>query len=222
LVWIQEQFSIQQLELEKQNFLLLLKNLNGGNEVMLSQDRFSENFALDRVNSLWTEKQTNDPELQLLVQREEVALQQLSLSKKNFLPNITAGFNHQGVSGEYYSGIYGGVSIPLWSNKNKVKSSEAHYEYQQTYTEVQRQNLHAAFEKKYNEYQFLYQSFEEYYKTLQGLNSEALLLQAYELGEISFMEYYMELKFYREALDTQIQIELQLSQLRAQLLKHQL
>ena len=222
LVWMQEQFSTQKLEVEKQNLLLLLKNLNGGNELTLDQESFSPTFALDSLSSIWADKQSNDPELQILVQQEAIALQQVNLSKKNSLPNITAGFNHQGVSGEYYSGIYGGVSIPLWSNKNKVKASEAHYEYQQTFTDVQQKNVYASFEKQYNEYQLSYQRFKEYQNTLTGLNSEALLFQAYELGEISFMEYYMELKFYREAIDTQIEIELQLSQLKAELLKHQL
>ena len=188
----------------------------------LDQESFSPTFALDSMSSIWADKQSNDPELQLLVQKEVIALQQVNLSKKNSLPNITAGFNHQGVSGEYYSGIYGGVSIPLWSNKNKVKASEAHYEYQQTFTDVQQKNVYASFEKQYNEYQLSYQRFKEYQNTLTGLNSEALLFQAYELGEISFMEYYMELKFYREAIDTQIEIELQLSQLKAELLKHRL
>lgn len=222
IAWMQEQFSVQQVELEKQNLLLLLKNLNGGIDISLTQSSITDSFVIAPLDSIWVEKQVKDPVLQLMKQREEVASQQVSISKKNSLPNITAGFNRQGVSGSFYSGIYGGVTIPLWSNKNKVKSAEAHYSYQQTTSNVEAEQAFTEFEKQYNQYQLQLKKLQEYQTTMDGLNSEILLLQAYELGEISYMEYYIELKFYREAIDTQLQLELQLSQLKTELLKHQL
>jgi hypothetical protein len=55
-----------------------------------------------------------------------------------------------------------------------------------------------------------------------NLESEDLLFKAYMLGEYSFMDYYVELQFYRNASDKMLQMEKELQLLQAQLLKHQL
>jgi predicted metal-binding protein len=64
--------------------------------------------------------------------------------------------------------------------------------------------------------------YKEYRKTLNGLESDVLLKEAYELGEFSFMEYYAELQFYQKALDSMLEMENQLHLLKSDLLKHQL
>jgi hypothetical protein len=81
---------------------------------------------------------------------------------------------------------------------------------------------YASFEKQFNDYQILLAKFNDYQSTLSGLNSDKLLLQAYQLGEISFMEYYIELQFYRQAYDAMLEMENQLYQLQADLQKHKL
>jgi hypothetical protein len=65
---------------------------------------------------------------------------------------------------------------------------------------------------KYNEYQI----------TMSNLDSEKILFKAYILGEFSFMDYYVELQFYRNASDKMLQMEKELQLLQARLLKHQL
>jgi len=222
IAWMQEQFKVQQIETNRQNILLLLQNLNGGIEVTLKQPDFTENLNLDEMESIWQNRQLSDPSIKILKLQEEVAHQQIKLSKNQSLPNVTAGFNYQGVSGLNYSGVYGGLSIPLWSNRHKVKAAEARYQYQQSYSSVQLLTAYVDFQKQYNDYQILLSKFQEYQRTLTGLNSDALLLEAYELGEISFMSYYMELQFYRTAFDSMIAMEKQLNQLKADILKHQL
>ena len=57
---------------------------------------------------------------------------------------------------------------------------------------------------------------------MRNLESEKLLLKAYMLGEYSFMDYYVELQFYRKASDKMLIMEKELQLLQAQLLKHQL
>ena len=66
------------------------------------------------------------------------------------------------------------------------------------------------------------EKFHEYQITMGNLDSEQLLFKAYQLGEYSFMDYYLELQFYRTAKDRMLEMEKELQQLQAQLLKHQL
>ena len=64
--------------------------------------------------------------------------------------------------------------------------------------------------------------FNEYQSTMSNLESEKLLFKAYMLGEYSFMDYYVELQFYRNASDKMLQMDKEVQLLQAQLLKHQL
>ncbi|UII31458.1 TolC family protein [Fulvivirga ulvae] len=222
VVWMQEQFKIKQIESDARNVLLQLTNLNGGTAINFSPEDYGISLVLDSKDSVWQEKQAQDPVLKQLKQQEEIAQQSLSLAKNKALPNLTAGYNSQGVAGERFSGIYAGVTIPLWSNRNKVKAAQSHLDFQQTFTSAKILQAYASFEKQYNDYEIMHSRFQEYEATLSGLNSDELLLQAYQLGELSFLQYYMELQFYRQAYDAMLDMQYQLYISQNQLLKHQL
>ena len=149
-------------------------------------------------------------------------MHQVQVQKNKLLPNLTAGFNYQGVMGNNYSGVYGGISIPLWNGRNKVRAAKAQYQYQQSNTESVTTTRHSNFLEQYNQYDLMLRKYREYTITLEGLNSENLLLEAYQLGQISFMDYHVELQFYRQAYDKMLEIEKELHQLKAKLSKHQL
>ncbi len=222
IAWIQEQFKLDILGSDRKKIMIELKNMNGGIELDFAPNDYVGSLIVDDPESLWQEKMQVDPELRILGDQENVAQQQLKLSKNKTLPNLTAGYNYQGVSGSTYSGIYGGISIPLWSSRNTVKAAEANYDYQKSFTQVKTDVLHTKFLGKYEVYQVLLKKYQEYQSTLQSLGSEELLLQAFELGELSFMQYYIELQFYQKALDSMLEMENQLVQSKAELLKHQL
>ena len=222
IAWIQEQFVVEQIETEIRNSLLLLQKLNGGQLVDLDKIHLREETEVESLEMLWQAKMEQDPAMQQLSINESVSQQKIKLEQNKVLPDLTAGYNYQGVSGNNFSGFYGGVSIPLWNSKNKVKAAEAEYEYRQSQTEAVTATLYASFRERYNRYQVTLKKYREYRTTMESLNSEALLLKAFTLGELSFMEYYVELRFYRDALDTMLQMEKELYQLKTELLKHQL
>ena len=222
VAWMQEQFKVSQIEVEQKNLLLLLKNLNGNIALNFNQTGYSNSLFIASVDSVWQKKKELDPEILQLRMEEEIALANVKLNKQKGLPNLTAGFNYQGVANSNYSGVYGGISIPLWSNRNKVKAAKASYNFQQLNTNSQVLRFYSDFEKQYNEYEILLSKFKEYQETLSGLNSDALLLKSYELGEISFMEYYIELKFYQDAMNAMVEMERQLHQQKADILKYKL
>jgi outer membrane protein TolC len=220
--WMQEQFKVQQIKNQKRNELVLLKELNGGNEVVFSQSEYDHALALESLDSLWKDKKMTDPKLATLEQQEKVARQQLKLSKIQTLPDLAAGYNYQGAPSSSFSGLYAGISIPLWNSRNELKAAKTHVRYQESYTQTQTMQSYAQFQKRYNEYQMLLDKLKTYQSTLQDLNSEKLLLESYRLGEISFIEYYMELQFYQQAYDSMLRVENRLNKLKAEILKHQL
>ncbi|GGD96775.1 TolC family protein [Planktosalinus lacus] len=222
VAWIQDQFVVEQLQADIQNQITVLQNLNGGQLLELNKLRVEMPFELQSVETLWNEKLAKDPKLLELHANEATALQNVKLEKNKRLPNIDLGYNYQGVNGNNHSGIYGGLSIPLWNSKNKVKAAQANYEYQQSDSQVAKQHLYAELLQQYNQYQVLLDKYTEYQNTIENLNSEELLFKAYSLGEYSFLEYYMEVQFYRDATGKMLQMEKELQLLQAQLLIHQL
>ncbi|MGB6151304.1 MAG: TolC family protein [Pricia sp.] len=222
IAWIQEQFVVEQIETEIQNILLLLEKLNGGRPIDLDAIGLQEEIEIESLETLWQAKMAQDPALLQLKLGESVSQQRVKLERNKALPDLTAGYNHQGVSGDNFSGFYGGVSIPLWNSKNKVKAAEAGYQYRQSQTEATTATLYAGYQEQYNRYRLLLKKYREYQTTMESLDSESLLLKAFTLGELSFMDYYIELRFYRDALDKMLQIEKEHYQLKAELLRHQL
>ena len=222
IAWIQEQFIVEQIESDIQILLSKLKTLNGNKPLEYLSTATIISTEVGSVENLWQEKLVKDPLLQELKANETTSFQKVKLEKNKILPNVALGYNHQGVNGNNYSGFYGGLSIPLWSSKNKVKAAQANYEYQQSNTQVATAILYSQFQETFSRYQLMRSKFNEYQSTMGNLESEDLLFKAYMLGEFSFMDYYVELQFYRNASDKMLQMEKELQLLQAQLLKHQL
>jgi len=222
IAWIQEQFVVDQIEGDIEIVKYKLKTLNGDKPLdgLLIETIISTEIT--SIENLWQEKLTSDPSLQEFNANEKASLQKVKLEKNRVLPNIALGYNYQGVNGNNYSGLYGGLSIPLWNSKNKVKAAQANYEYQQSNTQIFTTSLYAKYQETFNRFQLMRSKYNEYQSTLKNLESEKLLFKAYMLGEFSFMDYYVELQFYRNASDKMLQMEKELQLLQAQLLKHQL
>lgn len=222
VAWLQQQFEIDQIEIRVNNTLMELENLNGGNPVQIDNIRILEDMDVAKMQALWEEKLSADAEVQMLTAMESVAEQQVKLEKNKAFPDLTIGYNYQGVNSSNYSGFLGGLSIPLWNSKNKVKAAEANLEFAQANAGAETAELYTRFQENYRQYQLLKNKYEEYRETFKDLNSEELLFKAYELGEFSFLDYYREVEFYREAYNKMLEMEKELLQLKAELLKHQL
>lgn len=220
IAWLQTQFSVTQTEQEMANALLRLEAINGGKPIAFELSSYPESLEVLTFDSLWTVRLQKDPEIKALSAREAVTLQQLKLSKNRSLPDLTAGFNQQGVAGSVYAGFYGGLSIPLWNHRNEVKSAKAQYSFEQASSDVALTRLYTTYRQQFSQYELALEKHNEYKSALGTMATEKLLLEAYSLGEISFMEYYAELSFYREAYDQMMIMEKDLYQQKARLLKH--
>ncbi len=222
VAWLQDQFERDQIEIRIKNTLMDLQKLNGGNPIQTDQYRFFEDPEVAEIQTLWEEKLSADTELQMLKARESLAEQQVKLEKNKILPDLSIGYNYQGVNSSNYSGFLGGLSIPLWNSNNKVKAAKVNLEYAQANSGAETAELYTMFQENYRQYQLLRSKYEEYQKTFKDLNSEELLFKAYELGEFSFLDYYREVEFYRQAYNKMLEMQKELFQLKAELLKHQL
>ncbi len=222
IAWIQAQFNLEKLLLKQQTTLKILKSLNGNIPVDIKHVLLKNPKKLLPFENLWIEKTGIDPVLQQLKQEELIANQAINVFKNLSLPNITVGYSYQGVSGSNYSGVFAGITVPIWKNKHKVNAAKANYTFKQQLLEAHLNKAKIVYQHVYNNYKISQNNYTKYQQVLDTLNSEQLLFKAYELGEISFMDYYVEVQYYRNAIDTKNQLKKEVQLLMSDLLQHQL
>ncbi|MEX1192146.1 MAG: TolC family protein [Brumimicrobium sp.] len=222
IIWLDQQFALEELDTREAAVRQKLQALNGNNEVTLQLKTYPSTVGISSPDSLWNERLKQDVQITLLEQKNQVAQQRLKVERSQLLPDITVGYNHQGIAGNNYSGIYGGISIPLWSGRSKVKVAKAQIDYNEHHRSDKIISLKSQYSIQIQRYELLLRKFNEYSESMNGLNSEELLQKSYELGEISFMTYYAEVSFYRDAENRMLEIEKELQQLKADLFKYQL
>lgn len=181
---------------EKEGKQLALTQMNGGIKIDLSQDNFPVPSVPLDFNSWYETTTGNNPELIAAQQESEATRRTLSLSKSNGLPKLTVGYTMEHLADELFQGAVFGVSLPLWENRNQVKQAKA----RKFAAEYQLQNKIIAqktqYEELYKQLVQLEQNCRLYNETLLSMSNDALLLKAYQKGELSLLEYLMELSYY--------------------------
>lgn len=206
--WLQNQFSYERTAQYRSTVLIALQQLNGGNSITFNQHNYPEPLQLLNFDSIWSEKTLADPILKELEEEKLIARHTILLNKQMGLPDMVVGYNYQGVPGFDYSGIYGGMAAQAQYESLKLNGDEKTSRYKSE------QQI------KYSDFQFFLEKYTEYENTLEGLTHD--LLESYRDGEITYIQYYMELPFYKEAFDRFLEVEYDLHKLRAELLAHRL
>lgn len=114
------------------------------------------------------------------------------------------------------------MSIPLWENKNTVKQAKAQAEYAAVNAEQNLQNLKSTLQQLYAQAQAYRSSCVEYAQALQAQRNEELLNKALEAGQISMIDYFVEITILYDSLENYLNVEKEYFNLVAQLFQYQL
>ncbi len=110
-----------------------LDELNGGIPVNLSQLTYPVIADIPAFEALDSLIESNDPVVKSVKQDREITKEQVSLSKSLTLPKVEGGYHQQSILGQRYQGFHVGMTVPLWENKNRVRTEQArlmHSEFQ--------------------------------------------------------------------------------------------
>ena len=170
-----------------------LAALNGGIAISFTDTAYVPVDQPASLADLQQEVLTADRRLQSLRSAQQAALRQISVSKAKGLPSFELGYRMNPSSGgQRYNGFLVGISIPLFSNRNNVKQAKA----QSLYTDLQLESATTVVENElmllYNRSVALKASIDEYRTELDRQNSLALLNKAIQAGQISMIEYFVD------------------------------
>jgi len=207
---------------EKQIALTKLAELNGGITVQVNDTLFPALPLIPDFETLDSTIEANDPLIKVYEQEKLVLQQQISLQKAMNWPKIEAGYHSQGILGQTYKGFHAGITVPLWENKNKVKSTEASLDH--AIVDADRHRLEHRMENKrlFEQLEVRKNAMQEYVVLLGSLNNTELLNKALRLGEITITQYFLDQAYYFSAYDQYMRMEKEYHIVVAELYKYKL
>jgi outer membrane protein, heavy metal efflux system len=199
-----------------------LDELNGGVPLDLSQIEYAVLSDLPGFQVLDSLIEANDPEIKAVEQQREVNKEQVELTRSMTLPKLEGGYHQQSILGQKYQGFHVGMTIPLWENKNRVKTEQARLVYSEHQITEHRIEHYYRNKELYEQYLHWKKTFNEYQSVLTSANNEALLTQAFQVGQLSLIEYLMEVRYFYDADEKLKAAEKELHRAIAALYKFQL
>lgn len=199
-----------------------LQALNGGVPIEFGEDEFISTPVLPEFSQLESTYLDADPTLKSLEGESESAQREIKVSRALTLPKFDIGYRRNGGSDQTMNGFRIGMSIPLWENKNTVKRAKAQAEYTALNVEDNTQTLKATLKELYLQAQSLQLSKEEYARTLANQRSEELLNKSLEAGQISMIDYFVEITILYDSIQNYLEVEKEYHNLLAQLLQYSL
>ena len=201
-----------------------LATLNGGVPIEFNDTVYSlpDNAALS-FDEIRGEALEADPQLSALRSEQLVAQRQLSVSKANGLPGFEVGYRMNPASGgNRYNGFLFGVTIPLFSNRNKVKQAKAQTRFADMQLESASFTVENGLRQLFDQAMSLRQSIDEYADLLGRQNNIGLLNKAIEAGQISMIEYIVDVTTYYQSVQNYMQLQNEYQKAIAGLYKYKL
>ncbi|MEG1794779.1 MAG: TolC family protein [Rikenellaceae bacterium] len=198
---------ISRVDVERTALLSELKRLNGGVEVSLGDYQYHEITIPNNFDDWFASVADKSPVLGYVKQEVEVSKKQVTLSKGYGLPTLSAGYMREKVVGQEYQGVSFGISIPLWENTNRVKQAKAALLAAESRAEDSRLQFYGQLENLYHKTCGLKTIALGYRSALKDVNSDTLLKKALEAGEISLLEYMMEIGLYYDTVNSALEAE---------------
>ena len=164
----------------------------------------------------------SDPTL-LSLQSESLAAQkQLSVSRQGWLPGLEVGYRRNTESRHPLNGIVVGFSFPIFQNQGKVKAARSQALSIDCQKENARLSASTALWQLYDEACNLHASMQEYAETFGRQQDLKLLRQALEGGQISMIEYFVEVSALYQSQANLLQLENQYQKVMARIYKNKL
>lgn len=193
---------LKQLYIQKRVAIDGLKSLNGGEEL--------ENFNVDlteysqselaSADDYWHAYTTLSPDYKVLRQNQEVAAQAVKVSKNSWLPSFVLGYKLQreGGLGNVHELVFG-VSIPLFSNRHKVKMQKA-YEASSVLASVDAEmKEEIKIRSQFSSVEELGEMVKSYSSFVEDPANFDILKKALDMGQLTMLQYLTEVKYFLDA-----------------------
>ncbi|MDE7347436.1 MAG: TolC family protein [Muribaculaceae bacterium] len=192
---------IANLEAEKSGSEGNLKTLNGGYDCTALLNSIDREWIMTPTHSLeeYLEEARTNPELKKAISALDVADHTIGVAKAEGLPSISVGYHHDFEDAMHFNGATLGVSIPLFSNRGKVKAAKAAKAVAEYQVTVTTDKVESEITALYDEVQLIDRALKVPMEVFATTDYNTLLLKAYRGGELSLTDYLQERSWFSEA-----------------------
>jgi len=201
------------------NLMADLKRLNGGKEIDFPYTEYPAVHFPDEYDEWFRQMETDNPYFLYLNAQVSISEKEEKLIRAMSLPRLSAGYMSEKVGGEQHQGLSVGMSIPLWENKNSVKAARAQTAANLAVVEDSRLQVYTRLSANFERVKHLQKAVDSYSSALIGSNNTDLLKKAYDLGEISLIEYLVEVQFYFDTMVKSLEAQREMQKAIAELQK---
>ncbi len=197
-----------------------LAYLNGSGSIVTSGD-----YPITREpdpESLLKEKSAVHPSWLIPELEYEISLREVRLNRTGSLPVFQLGYESEMVPGVTYTGPVGGISIPLWSNSNKVKAASARSEHLSAQRDALFLRLNSQVRSEYSNMKAIRESIENINAILETGGGTKYLDTALDAGEISVTTYFTYLEAIYKSEDRLLELQNEYQKSLARLTDHEL
>lgn len=212
---------IESLETERTALLSELSRLNGGKAVDFSQTSYPILEIPVDFDQWYALAEQKNPTFSWLKKEVEVSLKQADLNKAISLPKLQTGYMSESVVGEQFKGVTLGISVPLWENKNKVKYARANALAMESVASDHKLQFYHHLKSIHAKVVALQNNVNEYRSALGNVDNSMFAKKALDLGEISILDYMIQLSLYYESIDSLLEMEKELNKVNSELLQYQ-
>lgn len=209
-------------EASRQVLLRQLTAMNGDIPVELTDTVYAPAPELPAYEIVREEALSASPELQVWQNERAVADRSVRLSRSEWLPKFELGYKHTYGNGERSNGVVAGISVPLYENRHKVRQAKVQRLYTELKTESATQLFEAGLRSVYDQLQAVRASLDEYDRLTDLPENFRLLDKALAGGQLSVIDYFVELNALTQSMQNYIQLENEYRKLCAQLYKFRL
>ena len=183
-----------------------LQRLNGGEPIIQSGIDYPI-YVLPLNFGEWFETVKDyNPSLKQAQQDIVLSRKQEQLTRALNLPKLSAGYSRQDTPGAFKQGIIVGVSIPLWEGKNTVKHQKAQTIALQVQEEDNKLQFYNSLKNQFDKASNLSVMLQEFGK-MNLSDNQQLLQKALDKGQLSLINYLLELSSYYEITDKYLETE---------------
>jgi len=201
---------MNRIETERSSLLNELKALNGGNTISFTTTKVDYEMLPPSFEEWFAAAEATSPVLQYVRGQVEISRQQVQLNRALSLPRLTVGYMSEKVVGEQFQGVTLGISVPLWENKNKVKQAKAALNAAETELEDSRIQFYYQLQNLFEKASRLQRDAITYRDALSSYHNGAYLRKALDSGEISLLNYLLEMTYYYDVMNKVLETEKEL------------
>lgn len=211
--------AIEKCNAEVARIQTTLRAMNGNKELALDIDAYPLSAALPDDETLLAQYMANDMPMQTAHLHTEAMDRQVSISRHGCLPSLSVGYRRNTALEESSHGFLVGASVPLFSNRNKVRAAKAQLESAQAEAEHLRLHTEAQVRTMISQMHAAHKALQAYDVPLMQ-SAASTLVKAYQAGEISFIDCCREQADILQKMQEMLELEHQYHLIVTSLLKN--